>query len=121
MLEWLIGPIDPGSFDPSDVLFDNPPKRWKIAFGGRSRVPQPSSALLSPSVPMNISSVRDLELDWPAGVARVQWSQSRTDTTGMTRPAPDPEEREFLMRTGQLGPFVESAVVVPRGVMRASP
>lgn len=33
MLEWLGGPIDPGSFDPADVRFDNPAKRWKIAFG----------------------------------------------------------------------------------------
>jgi len=27
----------------------------------------------------------------------------------MTRPPRDPEEREFLERTGQLGPFVEAA------------
>lgn len=42
MLEWLGGPIDPESFDPSDVRFDNPAKRWKIAFGafnGRNRGP----------------------------------------------------------------------------------
>jgi hypothetical protein len=33
MLEWLGGPIDPEAFDPSEVRFDNPAKRWKIAFG----------------------------------------------------------------------------------------
>lgn len=32
MLEWLGGPIDPAAFDPSAVRFDNPAKRWKIAF-----------------------------------------------------------------------------------------
>ena len=65
---------------------------------------------------MNISSIRNLELDWPDRVARVQRSQSRTDTTGMTRPVRDPDERAFLARTDQLGPFVESAIVVRRGV-----
>ena len=34
MLEWLGGPFDPVAFDPAAVRFDNPAKRWKIAFGG---------------------------------------------------------------------------------------
>lgn len=34
MLEWLGGPIDPAAFEPSAVRFDNPAKRWKIAFAG---------------------------------------------------------------------------------------
>lgn len=75
-----------------------------------------SALLASPTIPMTISPIRNLEQDWPDRVARVQRSQSRTDTTGMTRPARDPDERAFLARTGQLGPFAESAIVVRRGL-----
>lgn len=32
MLEWLGGPIDPQTFDPSSVRFDKPAARWKMAF-----------------------------------------------------------------------------------------
>lgn len=32
MLEWLGGPFDPEAFDPREVRFDNPMKRWQIAF-----------------------------------------------------------------------------------------
>lgn len=32
MLEWLGGPFDPEAFDPHEVRFDNPKKRWQIAF-----------------------------------------------------------------------------------------
>lgn len=33
-LEWLGGRIDPAAFDPAAVRFDNPARRWKIAFAG---------------------------------------------------------------------------------------
>ena len=33
--------------------------------------------------------------------------RSRTDPTGMTRPARDPDEREFLREIGGEGPFRE--------------
>lgn len=33
MLAWLGGPFDPKAFDPREVRFDNPKKRWEIAFG----------------------------------------------------------------------------------------
>jgi hypothetical protein len=29
---WLGGPFDPAAFDPAAVRFDNPAKRWRIAF-----------------------------------------------------------------------------------------
>jgi hypothetical protein len=32
MLEWLGGKYDPDVFDPNKVKFDNPLKRWRIAF-----------------------------------------------------------------------------------------
>jgi hypothetical protein len=32
MLTWLGGSYDPGAFEPEMVKFDNPKKRWKIAF-----------------------------------------------------------------------------------------
>ena len=31
-LEWLGGHYDPEAFDPKEVRFDNPKKRWRIAF-----------------------------------------------------------------------------------------
>lgn len=50
----------------------------------------------------------DLSETWPIRVERIRRSQARTDTRGMTRPPRDPDEREFLKRTGQQGPFVEA-------------
>jgi len=32
-MEWLDGPFDATAFDPGRVRFDNPAKRWRIAFG----------------------------------------------------------------------------------------
>ena len=32
VLEWLGGRFDPERFDPSQVKFDDPRKRWKLAF-----------------------------------------------------------------------------------------
>jgi hypothetical protein len=32
MMEWVGGKYDPEAFDPKNVRFDNPKKRWKIAF-----------------------------------------------------------------------------------------
>lgn len=49
----------------------------------------------------------DLSQKWPERLARVRQSQARTDVSGMTRPPRDPEERAFLERTGQTGPFRE--------------
>jgi hypothetical protein len=34
MMEWLGGQYDPDAFEPTQVRFDNPEKRWNIAFGG---------------------------------------------------------------------------------------
>ncbi|MFQ5780091.1 MAG: plasmid pRiA4b ORF-3 family protein [Nitrospiria bacterium] len=34
-MEWLGGEFDPEAFDPKQVRFDHPKKRWKIAFAGR--------------------------------------------------------------------------------------
>lgn len=51
--------------------------------------------------------IRDLREVWPERLARVRRSQARTDTTGMTRPLRDPDEREFFASRGELGPFRE--------------
>jgi hypothetical protein len=32
MMRWLGGKYDPNGFDPNNVRFDNPKKRWRIAF-----------------------------------------------------------------------------------------
>lgn len=32
MLEWVGGHYDPDAFDPTTVVFEDPRKRWKIAF-----------------------------------------------------------------------------------------
>jgi len=34
MLEWVGGSFDPEDFDPAAVRFDDPARRWKIAFAG---------------------------------------------------------------------------------------
>ncbi len=57
---------------------------------------------------MSTKLKRDPSEEWPARLERVRRSQARTDTRGMTRPPRDPEEREFLERTGQQGPFSEA-------------
>lgn len=36
LLRWAGGRFDPAEFDPKAVTFDNPQKRWKIAFAGES-------------------------------------------------------------------------------------
>jgi len=33
MMEWVGGGFDPDAFDPATVRFDDPKKRWKMAFG----------------------------------------------------------------------------------------
>ena len=53
-------------------------------------------------------SLPDLRAVWTARLERVEKSQARVVTTGMTRPPRDPDERAFLLKTGQLGPFVEA-------------
>ena len=32
MLDWVGGEFDPESFDPQEVVFDDPDERWKLAF-----------------------------------------------------------------------------------------
>ena len=32
MLQWVGGGYDPDAFDPTAVVFEDPRKRWKIAF-----------------------------------------------------------------------------------------
>lgn len=32
MMDWLGGEYDPEAFEPAQVFFDNPKKRWDIAF-----------------------------------------------------------------------------------------
>lgn len=50
-----------------------------------------------------------LDRTWESRLARVRRSQARVNVIGMTRPPRDPDERAFLARTGQRGPFVESS------------
>lgn len=57
-------------------------------------------------------SIRDVDISelramWRRRGAAVEEVRRRTDPTGMTRPARDPEEAAFLRETGQEGPFVE--------------
>jgi len=50
----------------------------------------------------------DLRQVWPERLARVRASHGRTDTSGMTRPPRDADERQFLEARGQLVPLRES-------------
>lgn len=61
-------------------------------------------------------SIPNVAEEWPARYARLLAASSRLDPSGMTRPPRDADKREFLTRTGQLGPFVESAFVVRIGI-----
>lgn len=51
---------------------------------------------------------RDISEQWQVRLERVRRSQARTDVTGMVRPPRDPDERAFLLRNGQEGPFIEA-------------
>lgn len=55
----------------------------------------------------DINNLRDITKAWPQRLAKVRASQVRTNTAGMSRPPRDPDEREFLGKRGQLGPFKE--------------
>ena len=57
---------------------------------------------------MSRKKTEDLRKVWPDRLARVQRSQARTDTTGMTRRLRDPDERAFLDARGWLGRFREA-------------
>ena len=35
MLEWICGEFDSEHFDPNEIVFEDPAKRFKIAFGIR--------------------------------------------------------------------------------------
>lgn len=59
-------------------------------------------------MPNNSSDLRDITEAWAERLARVRSSQARTNTSGMTRPPRDPEERAFLAGRGLLGPFAET-------------
>lgn len=54
------------------------------------------------------NEIEDVRPEWPARLERVLRVRARIDPTGMTRPPRCPIKREFLFRTGQLGPFQES-------------
>lgn len=54
---------------------------------------------------------------WDLAELRAMWDRRRRivreakrniDTTGMTRPRRDPDERAFLEERGMLGPFIET-------------
>jgi hypothetical protein len=49
----------------------------------------------------------ELRAMWAKRRAAAAEFRARCDPTGMTRPARDPDEREFLRERGGLGPFVE--------------
>lgn len=55
-----------------------------------------------------IKQLPDLRDVWGPRLARVRRSQARANTSGMTRPTRDPEERAFLESRGGLGPFREA-------------
>ena len=70
---------------------------------------------------MKLEDIPNVELEWAARAERVRRSQARTDITGMTRPQRDADERAFLREAGQLGPFVETSVVIPQRVSEKVP
>lgn len=53
---------------------------------------------------IDLSQYREM---WARSRERTAELRARTDTTGMTRPPRDPDERAFLEERGLLGPFIE--------------
>lgn len=51
-----------------------------------------------------------LEEMWERRSRAVEAVKRRIDTTGMTRPKRDPDERRFLEEQGRPGPFVETDI-----------
>lgn len=49
-----------------------------------------------------------LEKMWERRAKLVEEAKRGIDTTGMTRPRRDPDERRFLEERGRTGPFVET-------------
>ncbi|MBI4538151.1 MAG: hypothetical protein HY704_01405 [Gemmatimonadetes bacterium] len=52
---------------------------------------------------------RDPSKQWALRIERIRRYRQRSDPTGMTRPPRDPDERAFLRKTGQEGPYVEAS------------
>lgn len=57
---------------------------------------------------MTYNTLTDFRADLAARYQRVREVLVRADTSGMTRPARDPDERAFLAARGELGPFREA-------------
>ena len=62
----------------------------------------------SPGVVLEYRTIEELRAVWATRYARVLEVLVRADTTGMTRPPRDPDERAFLAARGELGPFREA-------------
>jgi len=62
---------------------------------------------------MRFLEATNIESTWDVRLARVRRSQLRVDTTGMTRPPRDSDERSFLEASGLKGPFVERESAAP--------
>ena len=56
---------------------------------------------------INDIDLSEMRAIWARRRSAVAAVRARTDPTGMTRPARDPDEREFLRAHGAEGPFVE--------------
>ena len=50
----------------------------------------------------------ELQAMWERRAKLVEEAKRRIDTTGMTRPRRDPDERRFLEERGRMGPFIET-------------
>lgn len=58
---------------------------------------------------MGNSKLADPSEKWEIRMERIRRYRERSDPTGMTRPPRDPDERAFLRKTRQEGPYVESS------------
>jgi hypothetical protein len=52
----------------------------------------------------------ELRATWERRRRIVREAKRNIDTTGMTRPRRDPDERAFLEERGLLGPFIETEI-----------
>jgi hypothetical protein len=56
---------------------------------------------------INCFDLSALRVMWASRERAAAALRARTDPSGMTRPARDPDEREFLREQGAEGPFLE--------------
>lgn len=74
-----------------------------------------------PRSPYGDLDLRALEAMWKERAREVEAAKREIDATGVTRPARDPFEREWLQAHGRSGVLIEAEPLTPEQVARRRP